>query len=255
MSEHVGEAVSHGHNLVTQKIGPLPAYAYALVIIAGIWIVYLVKRRQVSPVAPYGETLPNDAGSESPAGSSPGGYSGVVTGENGSPVANTNAVWSRTVVNQLVAEGADPATVSNAIAKYISGTALTSQERALVNLAITKFGAPPEGVIPVKSVPTPAKPVPAKPVPKPVPKPAPKPVVHKPVPKPAPKPVVHKPVPKPTPKPAGHLYTVRSGDSLSAIAHRFYGTYNWQKIYGANKSKIGSNPNLIHPGLTLVIPA
>jgi hypothetical protein len=43
--------------------------------------------------------------------------------------------------------------------------------------------------------------------------------------------------------------------SLSGIAQHFYGNASeWTKIYSANKGKIGSNPNLIHPGQVLVVP-
>lgn len=49
-------------------------------------------------------------------------------------------------------------------------------------------------------------------------------------------------------------YTVVSGDNLTKISKRFYGTGSkWQTIYNANKDKI-SNPNLIYPGQVLVIP-
>ncbi|HUR37144.1 MAG TPA: LysM peptidoglycan-binding domain-containing protein [Terriglobales bacterium] len=51
------------------------------------------------------------------------------------------------------------------------------------------------------------------------------------------------------------LYVVRSGDSLSKIAQREYGDANkWQRIFEANKDKI-KNPDLIHPGQELKIPA
>lgn len=49
-------------------------------------------------------------------------------------------------------------------------------------------------------------------------------------------------------------YTVQSGDSLWAIAQKFYGDGNqWQRIYQANSSVV-KNPNLIFPGQTLIIP-
>ncbi|MGP4045729.1 LysM peptidoglycan-binding domain-containing protein [Streptomyces sp. 2A115] len=44
-------------------------------------------------------------------------------------------------------------------------------------------------------------------------------------------------------------YTVRSGDTLSGIAAR-HGT-SWQRIYAANKSVIGGDPNAIVPGQRL----
>jgi LysM repeat protein len=54
---------------------------------------------------------------------------------------------------------------------------------------------------------------------------------------------------------SGRNYTVVKGDTLWAIAKRFYGSGSkWGTIYEANKAVIGSNPNLIIPGQTLVIP-
>ncbi len=50
-------------------------------------------------------------------------------------------------------------------------------------------------------------------------------------------------------------YTVVGGDSLSKIAKKFYGDANaWHKIFDANRDKI-SNPDMIHPGQVLAIPA
>ena len=42
---------------------------------------------------------------------------------------------------------------------------------------------------------------------------------------------------------------------MSKIARRFYGdAKKWPRIYEANKSLIGDNPDLIQPGQNLVIP-
>ncbi|MFH8774649.1 transglycosylase family protein [Streptomyces sp. NPDC017958] len=46
-------------------------------------------------------------------------------------------------------------------------------------------------------------------------------------------------------------YTVREGDTLSAIAAR-HGT-TWQRIYAANEKVIGDDPNLIVPGQRLAL--
>jgi nucleoid-associated protein YgaU len=49
-------------------------------------------------------------------------------------------------------------------------------------------------------------------------------------------------------------YTVRSGDSLSAIAKREYGDASaWRRIFEANRDQI-KDPDLIHPGQELKIP-
>lgn len=61
------------------------------------------------------------------------------------------------------------------------------------------------------------------------------------------------------PQPGDHTrdttYTVKSGDSLSAIAKREYGDAGqWRRIYEANRDQI-DNPDLIRPGQELTIPA
>jgi LysM repeat protein len=54
---------------------------------------------------------------------------------------------------------------------------------------------------------------------------------------------------------AGHDYTVRSGDTLSAIASQAYGkASDWQQLYHANKSTI-SDPNEIFVNQVVKIPA
>jgi len=54
--------------------------------------------------------------------------------------------------------------------------------------------------------------------------------------------------------PAVKKYTVKAGDSLSAIAKREYGDAGkWRQIFEANRGQI-SNPDLIHPGQELTIP-
>lgn len=56
------------------------------------------------------------------------------------------------------------------------------------------------------------------------------------------------------PKSTGY-YVVKSGDTLWAIAKKYYGAGNkYTKIYNANKNII-SNPSLIYPGQKLVIPS
>jgi nucleoid-associated protein YgaU len=59
--------------------------------------------------------------------------------------------------------------------------------------------------------------------------------------------------PAPT-EPAPRTYTVRKGDTLSAIAKREYGDAgSWRRIFEANRDQI-DNPDLIHPGQELKIP-
>lgn len=54
--------------------------------------------------------------------------------------------------------------------------------------------------------------------------------------------------------PTAKTYTVKAGDSLWAIAAKYYGSgAQYAKIYNANTDQI-SNPNLIYPGQVLTIP-
>jgi LysM repeat protein len=54
---------------------------------------------------------------------------------------------------------------------------------------------------------------------------------------------------------ADRTYEVASGDTLSGIADRFYGSSgDWQWLYQQNSSMI-SNPNLIYPGQVLDVPS
>lgn len=57
-----------------------------------------------------------------------------------------------------------------------------------------------------------------------------------------------------SPATGSEKYTVKSGDTLSKIAGYKKVPGGWQVIYAANKSVIGSNPNMIYPGQKLVIP-
>ncbi len=53
----------------------------------------------------------------------------------------------------------------------------------------------------------------------------------------------------------GGSYTVKSGDSLSTISWNVYGEGSaWKRIYDANRSAIGSNPDRLKVGMKLTIP-
>src|SRR4051794_38942784 len=49
-------------------------------------------------------------------------------------------------------------------------------------------------------------------------------------------------------------YAVQPGDTLSGIAARFAVRGGWPALYAANRPVIGPDPNVIHPGIVLVLP-
>lgn len=63
------------------------------------------------------------------------------------------------------------------------------------------------------------------------------------------------PMPIPNPLKPKKIHTVVPGDWLSKIAITYYKDMSkWTVIYEANKTVIGNNPDLIKPGMQLVIP-
>jgi nucleoid-associated protein YgaU len=67
----------------------------------------------------------------------------------------------------------------------------------------------------------------------------------------APEPV-EEAAPEPAPEPAPRTYTVVSGDTLWAIAERFYGDGTKYQVIADASGVL--NPDLIHPGQVLTIP-
>jgi LysM repeat protein len=49
-------------------------------------------------------------------------------------------------------------------------------------------------------------------------------------------------------------YTIQAGDSLSGIAAALGVRGGWQALYAANRTVIGPDPGVIHPGTVLVLP-
>ncbi|GIQ70905.1 LysM peptidoglycan-binding domain-containing protein [Xylanibacillus composti] len=55
---------------------------------------------------------------------------------------------------------------------------------------------------------------------------------------------------------SARVYVVKAQDSLWLIAKRMLGNGDrWRELYDANRQVIGPNPNLIHPGQVLEVPA
>lgn len=62
-------------------------------------------------------------------------------------------------------------------------------------------------------------------------------------------------VPKPpSAPPAATTYTVVRGDTLSGIAATLGVPGGWESLYAVNVKVVGSNPNLIQPGMVLTVP-
>jgi len=150
-----GDTSSKGPEFLSKKIGPFTGQTWIIVVGGAAIVGYMVLRKvrtgsTGTPLTTDSFTNPN-ADSVSSVGG--GSSSGTVNTPNGNPTSYTNAQWASNVANQLIAQGDDPATTSNALSDYLNGQQLTTAESAIVAVAITQFGEPPQGVLPVKSTP------------------------------------------------------------------------------------------------------
>lgn len=232
------------------KVGGVPVWGLG-VGGAGVLILVLVYRNHLKAnAAPAQSTTPDPSQVDSTANNdatnpllqayddylasdptNPAFLNGITS--TGAPSPLTNIQWARQALDLLVSMGDDPSLVSNALTKYLSGGTLSAAEKGVVNVALEKIGAPPEGLLPVTTGTTPP-PSQLPPPPKP-----------------------------PKPPTGGKSYTVRSGDTLFGIAAS-HGVSE-PTLYNANKTVIenaahahhlnsSENGHWIFPGTVLVIP-
>lgn len=159
MSDTSGDGNPLAKGKLGRKYFGAPLYMILLVVVAVVGYYWYKKRK--ANANPLGQIATAVGSSEAASGLSqqnaPSGGGGTVTTANGTPGITTNAAWSLQVSNSLVADGSYSATdVSNAISKYLNGQPLTAQEEAIINIALQRYGFPPEGVLPVTTVTPPA---------------------------------------------------------------------------------------------------
>lgn len=218
-------------DFMTRKVGPLPVWAYLVVIGIGLAFAFLTNRGSggSTPEVIYPEGVGVGTGPGTP------GFIPVEPpeepGVGGLPL--TNEEWLREAAQELIRRGYEPSIADVALRKYLNGQALTTQERSMVNAALRIVGPPPVA---------PPPPDPTTPDPDPEPEPEPE------------------PTPKPTPKPKPKQINVtvkkwpHKLSTLWGIAEHYYGNgLKWRDIYNANRNKI-RRPDLIYPGWVLVVP-
>lgn len=137
-----------------KKMGPLPIWAYGAIIVGGVWLAYLYRNRvgvgSADPV-PVSPDL-NQTGFSS-AGPAPGTgtYNGNANTEQAPAASQTNAQWAKKTADALIASGSDPTAVNGAIARYLNGNTLSVTDQAIINVALSRYGNPPQGVIPMNT--------------------------------------------------------------------------------------------------------
>lgn len=175
-AEAATHAAGKGMGALTQKVGPLPLYAWVGAFVLIWW--YFQKKNTASTAsgtAPNQQTDPaGNVGSIDPAtgyvygspedqaalASQNTGASGTSTnsGSSGSTVGGNypdNTSWGRAAINYLVGLGVDPSSANEAIQQYLASQPLTTAQQAEVNEAIQALGAPPSPPGPTGTPPPP----------------------------------------------------------------------------------------------------
>lgn len=201
---------------MTKKLGPLPAWAWGVIVGSGILVWRQISSGGSAPASDgvagttvgFGSTvIPSFSGGGAPP---PTSDAPLVDPGFGFPSGDTPNLYVGTPEG-FTAEGS-PDTVAGVFEEWLAA------QRAKIEAGGNAGVAPaPEPI--------------AAPTPLPTPTPAPAP---------------SQPVPTTT-------YTIQAGDTLSKIARR-YGT-TWQAIWELNKPMRSGNPNLIYPGEVIRIPS
>jgi hypothetical protein len=164
---------------LTQKVGPLPAYGWGLILGGGYVGYRYWKAKQAAAASAASPTsvvdtqgtgfgLSQDAAS--PWGNAGGGGSSVVnpTGTGTTTTGSqTNVDWGNMAENWAIAMGFNPTDAATAIGSYLYGTgqALNSTQSGILQQVLRQFGTPPEGIIipPPVTAPPPINPTPSAP--------------------------------------------------------------------------------------------
>jgi len=249
-----------------KKVGGLPLGVWIAVLAGGVLLgVYMKNRNAAKNQAQTDQNIAAQQQGLPGVGTGPGDVSGSGGGGGGdsgsvAPTTKpkTNEEWEVMVANGMIAMGYDPQLVDLALRHYLAAQDLTGAEKAVITIALARYGVPP--------MPLPPPPAPTggggtnNPQPTPTPTPTPTP---KPVPTPTPKPP---PAPAPPPRKAWDdslTYTVSSGESLGSIAAKYGLT--WQQLWDyqfmpgirsadAVMKLRARGPNLTYAGSTFEIP-
>lgn len=154
-------------NVLTRKVGPLPAIAWAAMV-GGIYIVYRYHKAAQTNAATTAatnavQTSVPDLGT---ADNFSQGYSNAA-GNGSSAIGSTSAVstltspltnidWGKRAQDYLISLGVNPPDAATAVSSYLynTGQQLNDVQQGALNTALHQFGTPPEGVI----IPPPAPP-------------------------------------------------------------------------------------------------
>lgn len=151
MSDNAGAFRSDGFG---RKLGPLPLWGWALILVAGVYIYYhfFSGSGNVATPAVGGATTGNTQTS------SPMGMPSF--GAPAAPSFSDNQSWQNAAISEASQFNASPLDVQNATTDYLGGSNLTPSQGALINRILGGLGAAPLGTSGVSAVVSPPAPTP-----------------------------------------------------------------------------------------------
>lgn len=148
-----------------KQIGPLPLGMWIVIGAGGLGLGYVINKNMAKNAAAASEPS-NSQLTESGVGTG-GGQFIYEPPQSGSQdqTPETNQSWGIKVTNWLTGppQSFDPIAADQAVRKYLSGLALTVPEKAMMNMAIIRFGVPPEPLPPTEEPETPTPNAPTAP--------------------------------------------------------------------------------------------
>lgn len=122
------------------EVGGVPVAVWGGVIIAGLGVGYFINRRNANKANQPVQLTESGVG----AGGS-GQFADINPPAPEEPKIETNESWRIKATNGLIATGLyDPATVESALRKYVTGQSVNVVEQAIIAVALTRYGVPPE---------------------------------------------------------------------------------------------------------------
>jgi len=135
-----------------QPAGPLPVGAWVAVVVGGLGVGYMARRRPKAAAAGPATPAAGGVGPADGYGYGPGVYGGssvAATGSSALPATrsySTNDEWGQAAISALIGHGYTPTVAANAVNSYLypnSDHPPTVQETAAIGAAILYAGSPP----------------------------------------------------------------------------------------------------------------
>ncbi len=133
-----------GSGALGKQMGPLPLWGWIAVLAASGGIIIMRRKKTAKATAtatPDSVTYAQQAQQPTVGNMLNNPGAPIVTG--GTPKPVTNDDWRSQAVTTLIAKGYSPLTIDTAMANYLAGQPLSTQQQALIDMALASLGVPP----------------------------------------------------------------------------------------------------------------